>query len=92
MFITRKNIQWYVPSQQQKWVCVCVCVSERLPYLVFFDKLLNRFTQADHERFEDAFSTDGDVHNLSKNSYHLLKSHTNTNYLIMDPTGEGTKV
>lgn len=48
------------------------CVSERemvLPYLVFFDKVLNRFTQIDHQRFQDAFSSDGDVHSLIKNSY-----------------------
>lgn len=69
--------------------CVGVSVFPRFSYLVFFDKVLNRFTQVDHEGFEDAFSSDGDIHSLSKNSYHLLKSHTNTNYLIMDPTGTG---
>lgn len=50
------------------WVFT-VLVRDGCPYLVFFDKVLNRFTQVDHQRFQDAFSSDGDVHCLIKNSY-----------------------
>lgn len=47
-----------------------VCKRQRCSYLDFFDKVVNRFTKVDHHQFEDAFSSDVDVHCLRKNRWY----------------------
>lgn len=72
-------------NNNKMWV-LSVLVTERCPYLIFFDKWLSRFTQVYHQRFEDTFRSDGDVHSLSKSSYYELKPHAQDSYSTMDPT------
>ena len=63
----KKKGHLYESSQKKAPVylwALTVTEWERGPYLGFSDKVLNRFTQVDHKSFEDAFSSDVDVHSL----------------------------